>query len=203
MEKAKKKKYALVFRCAVPKCTYASQRYYNLQRHKKVHEKMRWRSKRFPCPCCVYAGTTRAHLRRHMGIKHPTVEINPADLKALSFEHFADEERDEEEEEELKQNEQMEQEKELELEEDEEQLNQEEELQLENELQLEHLEQQQKSVQLLINGPVTVLEMVTPRRRESSQILPGEIYSEYTLEGEAFRLIPVALLPPEVAAKDL
>lgn len=53
-----------------------------------------------------------------------------------------------------------------------------------------------------VEGPVTVLQMVTPLSPQSEP-LPGETYCNVTLEGEAFRLIPVAMLPVEVATEEL
>ncbi|KAH8403958.1 hypothetical protein KR215_007211 [Drosophila sulfurigaster] len=53
-----------------------------------------------------------------------------------------------------------------------------------------------------IEGPVTVLQMVTPLSPQTEP-LPGEMYCNVTLEGEAFRLIPVALLPAEEVKAEL
>jgi len=53
-----------------------------------------------------------------------------------------------------------------------------------------------------IDGPVTVLQMVTPLSPQSEP-QPGEMYCNVTLEGEAFRLIPVELLPAEAASEEI
>lgn len=157
------KKYSVLFRCAVPKCSYSSQRLYNLQRHAKTHTKEHWRSKRFPCPCCAYAAATRTHLKRHMGNKHPEEDISAHKLTGLSYEHF--------------------QKNETEL--------------LEEAPHEEHIRHEH-----FVEGPVTVLQMVTPLSPQSEP-LPGETYCNVSLEGEAFRLIPVAMLPVEVATEEL
>ncbi|XP_034477436.1 RE1-silencing transcription factor-like [Drosophila innubila] len=161
-----KRKYSVIFRCAVPKCLYTTKRLYNLHRHAKTHKKEHWRSKRFPCPCCAYAAATRAHLKRHMGNKHPTEDIAAHDLTGLAYEDL----------------EQMEKSKE--------------------EQELTELMDETDQKEEFIEGPVTVLQMVTPLNPESEP-LPGQMYCNVTLEGEAFRLIPVALLPAEAAAKEL
>ncbi|KAL7736444.1 hypothetical protein ACLKA6_019652 [Drosophila palustris] len=144
-----KRKYSVIFRCAVPKCLYTTKRLFNLQRHAKTHTKEHWRSKRFPCPCCAYAAATRAHLRRHMGNKHPTEDITAHDLTGLSYEEVAPRE-DSGAEEEQTETEQTEPKKEAEF----------------------------------AEGPVTVLQMVTPQSGEGE----GEMYCNVTLEGEAFRV---------------
>lgn len=167
------KKYSVVFRCAVPKCTYSSQRLYNLQRHLKTHQKEHWRSKRFPCPCCAYAAATRAHLRRHMANKHADVDIAALQLTELAYEQLEESDKTEQE--------------------------QPEEL-AEAAAHQEH--QEHYKSEHYVEGPVTVLEMVTPLSPQSEP-LPGETYCNVSLEGEAFRLIPVAMLPVEVATEEL
>ncbi|KAH8355364.1 hypothetical protein KR093_011721 [Drosophila rubida] len=159
-----KRKYSVLFRCAVTKCPYTTTRLFNLQRHAKTHTKEHWRSKRFPCPCCAYAAATRAHLRRHMANKHPAEDISAHDLTGLSYEELE---------------------------------------------QMEHKQEQEQSQSQInetsaefIEGPVTVLQMVTPLSPQTEP-LPGEMYCNVTLEGEAFRLIPVALLPAEEVAGEL
>lgn len=161
------KKYSVVFRCAVPKCSYSSQRLYNLQRHLKTHKKEHWRSKRFPCPCCAYAAATKAHLKRHMGNKHSDVDISAQELTELAYEHFDGSNKSQQAEE------------------------------LPEAAQQEHYNSEH-----FVEGPVTVLEMVTPLSPQSEP-LPGETYCNVSLEGEAFRLIPVAMLPVDVATEEL
>lgn len=168
------KKYSVVFRCAVPKCTYSSQRLYNLQRHLKTHQKEHWRSKRFPCPCCAYAAATRAHLRRHMGKKHADLDISAQELTELAYEQFEESDKTEQE-----------------LPEE-----------LSEKLPEAVAHQEHYKSEHYVEGPVTVLEMVTPLSPQSEP-LPGETYCNVSLEGEAFRLIPVAMLPVDVATEEL
>lgn len=176
----KNKKYSIVFRCTVPKCSYSSKRLYNLQRHEKTHGKEHWRSKRFPCPCCAYAAATRAHLKRHMGNKHPTEDISKHNITVLAYEDF------EKPAEQLKSD-------------SVEQKRPREQLKATKDKQIESEQEQQE--QLLV-GPVTVLQLVTPLSPQAKPI-PGEMYCNVSLEGEAFRLIPVELLPAEVVSQEL
>ncbi|XP_030563437.1 RE1-silencing transcription factor-like [Drosophila novamexicana] len=178
MEDVKKKKYAIVFRCTVPKCSYSSKRLYNLQRHEKTHGKEHWRSKRFPCPCCAYAAATRAHLKRHMGNKHPTEDISNHDLTVLAYEDF---ETPAEKQMKSSPTEQMKE---------------------PTEEPKSTPQSQQKEAPLVLEGPVTVLQLVTPLSPQSRP-QPGEVYCNVTLEGEAFRLIPVEFLPVEAATQEL
>ncbi|KAH8416006.1 hypothetical protein KR222_006326 [Zaprionus bogoriensis] len=165
------KQYSVVFRCAVPKCPYTTKRLYNLQRHSKTHKKEHWRSKRFPCPCCAYAAATRAHLKRHMGNKHPEEDISAHDLTGLAY-------------------------KDLELpDEQQEQAQPEADAEADTETELPELKQE------YVEGPVTVLQMVTPLSPQSEP-QPGETYCNVTLEGEAFRLIPVDMLPAAAVAAE-
>lgn len=183
MEIIKNKKYSIVFRCPVPKCSYSSQRLYNLQRHEKTHGKEHWRSKRFPCPCCAYAAATRAHLKRHMGKKHPTEDINKHTIKVLAYEDF--EKPDEESNP------------------DQESIEQKlptEQLKSTKEKLVESNQQHEKEQSIV--GPVTVLQLVTPLSPQAKP-RPGEMYCDVSLEGEAFRLIPVELLPAEVVKQSL
>ncbi|KAH8299866.1 hypothetical protein KR044_007106 [Drosophila immigrans] len=81
-------------------------------------------------------------------------------------------------------------------------LEREQQLQQQQEQEQELLQvKREKSVEF-IEGPVTVLQMVTPLSPQTEP-LPGEMYCNVSLEGEAFRLIPVALLPAEEVAAEL
>ncbi|TDG49157.1 hypothetical protein AWZ03_004457 [Drosophila navojoa] len=187
MEVMKNKKFSIVFRCTVPKCSYSSKRLYNLQRHEKTHSKEHWRSKRFPCPCCAYAAATRAHLKRHMSKKHPTEDINKHTIKVLAYEDF------EKPDEELNPDQES-------MEESMEQKRPTDQPKLTKDKLVESNQQQEK--EQLIVGPVTVLQLVTPLSPQAKP-RPGEMYCNVSLEGEAFRLIPVELLPAEVVKQNL
>ncbi|KAH8352747.1 hypothetical protein KR084_006127, partial [Drosophila pseudotakahashii] len=58
------------FRCRVARCTYRSNRPYNMSRHEERHA-VPLEDKLYRCPVCVYSSDKSSNLKRHISIKHP------------------------------------------------------------------------------------------------------------------------------------